>query len=697
MKRVKRREFLTTTAVTLGAPAVVRAAELDWPQADVRKAGFDPDRLNALRDELAKRKTTGFLVLRAGRKVMEWYDPGSDAKRKHYTASMAKAVVGGTSLIVAMSDGRIRPGDRAAKYIPAWAEDPQKSKITIRELATHTSGIEDSSVDGYEHGKEPAWKGAFWRRDPDPFTISIKEAPVIFEPGTGNEYSNPGMAALAYAVTSSLRGAPQSDIKAVLRDRVLRPIGVPDDDWQIGYGKPYQVDGLDLYANWGGGGFTPRATARLGEWMMKSGSWDGKPLVRPAVVEQAVHYTGMPLPSRKEDPFRPGSGLCWYTNFDSAWPAVPRDAFAGAGAQQQILLVVPSLELVVVRNGNDLSEEAKQKSWNATYEYIFEPLMAAMGYPAKPKEVPYPKSKLIRGVTFGGEVRRKAIDSDNWPLTWGDDDAIYTSYGDGKGFEPFIPEKLSMGIAKIEGTPADFRGTNIRSATGERKGDGKAGPKSSGMLMVDGILYMWVRNTGNAQLAWSEDHGSVWQWGFKLEQGFGSPSFLNFGKNYAGARDEYVYSYSQAGPSAYEVDDAMVLARAPRSHLRERDAWEFFSGTDAKPAWSRSVAESRPVFRYEGHCQRVDAVYHPVLKRCLVAIGYGHTGGWGLYEAPEPWGPWSVAWHTEYWGLGNTHGYRLPAKWISADGHSMGLVFSGLQYNGVLYDAFCVRDMRLDF
>ena len=103
------------------------------------------------------------------------------------------------------------------------------------------------------------------------------------------------------------------------------------------------------------------------------------------------------------------------------------------------------------------------------------------------------------------------------------------------------------------------------------------------------------------------------------------------------------------------------------------------------------------MLQFEKHIQRTDAVYHPVLKRYLLIVGYGHNGGWGLYDAPAPWGPWSVAFHTEYWGLGGTHGYRLPSKWISADGHSMRLVFSGLQYNGVLYDAFCVREMKLDF
>src|SRR5262245_49966606 len=94
-------------------------------------------------------------------------------------------------------------------------------------------------------------------------------------------------------------------------------------------------------------------------------------------------------------------------------------------------------------------------------------------------------------------IVRKASGSDNWPMTWADDDGLYTAYGDGNGFEPRVPEKLSLGFAKVRGLPPDFSGANIRSRTGEQKGEGKAGKKASGLLMVDGVLYLWVRNAGN--------------------------------------------------------------------------------------------------------------------------------------------------------------------------------------------------------
>jgi hypothetical protein len=156
---------------------------------------------------------------------------------------------------------------------------------------------------------------------------------------------------------------------------------------------------------------------------------------------------------------------------------------------------------------------------------------------------------------------------------------------------------------------------------------------------------------------------------------------------------------SQSGPSAYESDDGVLLARAPAGRMQDRAAWEFFSGFDAsgRPSWSGDIGARRPVFEYAGRCQRVDAVYNPGLRRYLLAVSYGHGGAWGIYDAPEPWGPWTTAFHTEDWGLGQTHGYRLPAKWISAGGRTLHVIFSGISSPAAgNNDAFCLRRMTLE-
>ncbi len=253
----------------------VASAEIPWTAVSPESRGMSSALLDSAREELARRDTKSFVVIRGGKIVYEWYAPGWSASRQHYTASLAKSLTGGVSLLLAWNDSLIDPDDRAAKYVPAWRDDPVRSRITIRHLATHSSGIEDAEENGIPHMELPGWKGVFWRRDPDPFTAAVRAAPLLFEPGSGYAYSNPGMAALAYAVTSSLRGGEHRDLRTLLRKRVMEPLGVSESEWSIGYGQTYTVDDLPLVANWGGGSFSARALARVGQWMIQQGEWEG--------------------------------------------------------------------------------------------------------------------------------------------------------------------------------------------------------------------------------------------------------------------------------------------------------------------------------------------------------------------------------------------------------------------------------------
>ena len=365
----------------------------EWQVSDPEAQGMDAARLDAMRDALAERQTKGLLVVRNDRIVYECYAPDHGADKKHYTASLAKALVGGASLMLALNDGLMDIDDPAWRYIPTWEGDAERSQITIRHLATHSSGIEDAELSEADHARAqaegvtltdhhmslPGWKGAFWRKEPDPFTVSRDQAPVVFAPGTQYAYSNTGMALLAYAVTASLRDAPQKDIRSLLRERMMQPIGAGEDAWSVGYGQTYEVDGLPLVANWGGGNYTARAVARVGRLMLRKGDWEGRRLVDAKWVEAVTAYAGTPLPDRSPGNPDPGCGLGWWTNFDGVWSGVPRDAFAGAGAGNQILLVVPSLDLIVVRNGGQIGNQAWGEGfWGGLERYLFDPLMAAV-------------------------------------------------------------------------------------------------------------------------------------------------------------------------------------------------------------------------------------------------------------------------------------------------------------------------------
>jgi hypothetical protein len=330
---------------------------------------------------------------------------------------------------------------------------------------------------------------------------------------------------------------------------------------------------------------------------------------------------------------------------------------------------------------------------------------------------PYPFSPAFTQVTWApvSSIQRFAegLDgdgSDNWPLTWADDDHLYAAYGDGYGFRPMTPTKLGLGFAQIRGSPAtQIVGTNIRSPA-ENPAMGPAGAKASGLLMIDRVLYLWLRNTDghgrSSRLAWSTDYAHTWTLADWTFPSLGYPTFINYGRNYAGARDQYVYIVSHDHPSAYHAADQFVLLRAPRTHLRFRRSYEFLARyeSDGRPQWTADIKQRGAVFTFPGHCCRSGITYNAPLGRYLwwqqhtfthqelhfgdPAIDTRYHGGFGIYDAPEPWGPWTTTYFTECWDVGPGEAACFPTKWISPDGRSLYLVFSG-------NDAFSIRQVTL--
>ena len=112
--------------------------------------------------------------------------------------------------------------------------------------------------------------------------------------------------------------------------------------------------------------------------------------------------------------------------------------------------------------------------------------------------------------------------SDNWPVTWADDDAQYTNFGDGGGFGDSA--KYSQGVAKISGGADNFTGQNLWTGNG----------KSYGIISVGGILYMWVCGNASDNSAYSfqklyksTTHGTQWaQASWQFDQSNGGNFFL---------------------------------------------------------------------------------------------------------------------------------------------------------------------------
>lgn len=665
--------------------------EQSWMTAEPEEVGLDKAKLIQARDYALTGGGSGYIT-RGGKLVVAW----GDLKKRYDLKSTTKSF-GAAALGVAILDGKLALTDKASKHHPKFGIPPDGNadtgwldQITILHLATQTAGFEKPG--GYTK--------------------------LIFKPGTKWAYSDGGPNWLAECVTL----AYQQDIDKLMFDRVFTPIGIQRSDlaWRDNGYRAKEIDGIPRREFGSGISANVDAMARFGLLYLRGGVWKGKHILPEDFVKQAGTTVPAVVGLLELDPKNYGNasdhyGLLWWNNADATLKDVPRDAYWTWGLYDSLIVVIPSLDIVVARAGQSWKRDSEDH-YHVLQPFLG-PIVAAVNAqpddllerkPAKSGEAksdhsksttpPYPPSRAITRVEWAAKssIVRQARGGDNWPLTWADDDNLYTAYGDGKGFEPYIDIKLSMGLARISGPASGFKAENLRAPTFETRGDGASGKKASGLLMVNGTLYLLARNAGNSQLAWSTDHGQSWKWcDWKFTESFGCPTFLNFGQNYAGARDEFVYLYSHDHVSAYKPADRMVLARVPGSRIQENEAYEFFAGTntDGAAVWNANVAQRAAVFSHPARCYRSGISYNAPLRRylwCQILPGDDtrFAGGFAIYDAPEPWGPWTTAFYTTSWDVGPGETASIPTKWISDDGRTIHLVFSG-------DDCFSVRQGKL--
>jgi len=362
----------------------IATPNVQWETATPESEGIDGTKLRALSARLAFKGTHAFIVVRHNKIVHEYYGPNQRPDKPHFIAAMGKLVTATMAVSLNIADRRMSLDDPLRKYIPAWNDDPSKYPITVRHILTHSSGIENVSFTRKHEG----WKQVYLQNPERRFDLVIRKIPVTFTPGSHYGYSGVGFYALAYALGKSLTNAPQTNVRELLRYRLMTPLGIPPHDWSISYNESYSIEGMKLYAIGSGGSYTPRALARIGQLLVNGGRWKDRQLIPQSIVKSVLSFGASP-PRHSPQEANPATGLGLWLNCDGYWPALPPDAAVAAGGGHQILLMIPSLGLVAVRLGKPLGKDRWEGDyWTALGTRLFNPLINTIRNYASPPPHP---------------------------------------------------------------------------------------------------------------------------------------------------------------------------------------------------------------------------------------------------------------------------------------------------------------------
>jgi hypothetical protein len=318
--------------------------------------------------------------------------------------------------------------------------------------------------------------------------------------------------------------------------------------------------------------------------------------------------------------------------------------------------------------------------------------------------------QVITGATFDwASHRRFAEGSDNWPVTWSDDDHQYAVWGDGGGFGGAERTgRASLGVARIEGDRDNYRGVNRfgglnRECASRIHGKGHGAP-----LSIGGILYVWITPGSGSEefrsftLHKSVDKGCTWK---RLDVVFERAtenvalgSFVQFGRDNTLARDAYLYTVATevSNPETLvevQLSGRVMLLRVPAASIEDRGAFEYFAGLDAtgQPTWSADPAKKLPIYEDRaGVGPFAQMSYVPGLDRLVYTNQHGDgmtADGFQslltMAEAPDPWGPWNIVFKDVFFPTieRTVFQWNFAPKWFSSDGRQFTLIFSGTESN----------------
>lgn len=262
-------------------------------------------------------RTTSVLAMRNGKLLGEAYSADFGPAVPQRTWSVAKSIAA-TLVGAAVQRGE---ADVAKPAGLGLGFNDRRKRITIDDLLRMASG-RYSDTPG--NRTDPLYFGG------STVVETALHWPMVHEPGQVFRYANNDTLAAIKAIDSALDQHPPMEFFAQLGMSDT----VAETDWQGDYILSSQV--------WS----TARDLAKIGQLYLDDGILPDGTRILP---EGWAKYVSTPSGPQPEGPFGYGAGF-WLLDRSEG---VPNDTFAAMGNRGQFIIIVPSMNVVIVRRGED--------------------------------------------------------------------------------------------------------------------------------------------------------------------------------------------------------------------------------------------------------------------------------------------------------------------------------------------------------
>lgn len=315
-----------------------------WPTAKWPEAAVENPEIKALLhrafDLLSPGdfgETRALIVIHRGKIAVERYAPGFGPDRRFHSQSVAKSITHALVGIL-VRDGKMSLDGPAP--VQEWQSDGDpRQAITLRHLLTMSSGLAftESYFNPWTSDVTPMLFGAA-RGD---IAAHGAASPLEHEPGTHWSYSS-GTTNLVSGLIRRIVGDSREGYMAFMQSELFGPLGITS-----------AVPEFDARGTFVGSSFlhaTARDYARFGLLYLRDGHWDGQRILPKGWVD----FARTPLAHEGRGIY----GAQFWLNAGKAengelpWiETAPADTFMAQGHRGQVIAIVPSKDVVVVRLG----------------------------------------------------------------------------------------------------------------------------------------------------------------------------------------------------------------------------------------------------------------------------------------------------------------------------------------------------------
>jgi CubicO group peptidase (beta-lactamase class C family) len=332
--------------VSIPAPEPANPETIPWPTGDLLSgdplpANVDQAKLKAALDKVFAepdpkhlKRTRAALVVYDGRILAERYAPGIHKDTRLISWSMAKSITNALVGIL-VRQGRLNIKDPAP--VPEWrSPDDPRHAITIDQLLRMSSGLE--WYEAYaEHPVSDVNLMLFTKPDMAAFAAA---KPLAAPPNTKWEYSTGTTMIINRIIRQAISN--QEEYWAFPRRELFNKIGMRS--------AVIESDASGTFTAGSGIYVCARDYARFGLLYLQDGVWQGE---RILPVGWVLYTTTATLTDNADD----YGAQFWLNKGDPnnpakrSYPTLPPDMFLAEGYQGQMIAMIPSRKLVVVRLG----------------------------------------------------------------------------------------------------------------------------------------------------------------------------------------------------------------------------------------------------------------------------------------------------------------------------------------------------------